>query len=389
MPLAATALALLVVHPAALAQIDRLPHADTSRGNYFGAAVAIHGDRILVGAHGESSCGANSGAAYVFERETAAGTWRKVARLLPEDCRSGLYFGRAVALSEDRALIASTSEYFADIEGNAAYVFERDSAGAWHESARLVTRSEASEGPAGAAVGLDGDRALITTWGDPARRHHPGAAYVFERASRHWTEAARISGGGRAGVFGGAAALAADVLAIASSTYFENRPGSVYIFERAQDGTWPEAERIADVDDFFISVDMSETHLLLGESRAGPGRSGLATLYARDSTGVWQLAATLSPPTPYRDGGFGTEVALSTDRALVAGYDEQLRLNYNVDRVVYVYAQEPETGAWSYRSIIDLGTVAFGSSLDLEGRIAVIGAASGGVPGAAYVVHLH
>ena len=42
----------MLVPRLASAQIASLPHADTSRGNYFGAAVAIDGNRILVGAHG-------------------------------------------------------------------------------------------------------------------------------------------------------------------------------------------------------------------------------------------------------------------------------------------------------------------------------------------------
>ncbi len=375
--------------PIATAQIDRLPHADTSRGNYFGAAVAIDGNRILVGAHGESSCAANGGATYVFERDSPTGSWNRAARLVPADCRSNLSFGRAVALSGDRALIASTSEFFATVRGNAVYVFERDSAGVWVQTERLVPSSDAEEGPAGAAVDLDGTRALITTWGDPARPDRHGSAYVYERDGGKWEQVARITGESRAGVFGGAGALAGDMMIVTGSTYFQNRPGFAYIFRLDPDGSWHQTQRIADLDDFFISVDIEERHLIIGESRDGPANSGLATVHVRDSTGFWGMAATLEPPSPYRDGGFGTEVAIGADRALVVGYDEQLRLQYNVHRVVYVYGLDPDTGTWTYRSIIDLGEAAFGTALDLDGRLAVIGAASGEIAGAAYVVHLH
>lgn len=377
----------VLLPPVAAAQIARLPHADTSRGNYFGAAVAIDGNRILVGAHGETSCDVNGGAAYVFERQSPTGLWKKTARLMPADCRRDLSFGRAVALSGDFALIASTSEFLATVRSNAVYAFERDSAGVWVQAERLVTQLEEEEGPAGAAVDLDGDRALITTWGDPARSRHHGSAYVFERDSGKWKQAARITGGSRAGVFGGGGALAGDVMIVTGSTYFRNRPGYAYILGLGPDGSWEQTQQIANLDDFFISVDMEERHLIIGESRDGPGKSGLATIHVRDSTGFWKQSATLRPRAPYRDGSFGTEVAIAADRALVAGYDEQLRLNYNVHRVVYVFGLE--TGTWTYRSIIDLGEAAFGTALDLDGRVAVIGAASGDIPGAAYVVHLH
>ena len=45
-------------------QIYRLPVADTSKANFFGAAVAIDQNRILIGSTGSDSCGANSGAAH-------------------------------------------------------------------------------------------------------------------------------------------------------------------------------------------------------------------------------------------------------------------------------------------------------------------------------------
>ncbi len=369
------------------AQIDRLPHADTTQGNYFGGAVAIDGSRILVGAHGEASCGTSGGAAYIFELQDATLSWNRVARLVPGDCRDGLDFGRAVALSGDKALIASTTEYFATAEGNAAYVFERDSSGNWLETAKLVPGSDLEEGPAGAAVGLHGDRAMITTWGDPAHQRFDGAAYIYERSDSSWELEARIDGAGRSGIFGGGGAMGPNVIVIPSSTYFQLQPGFAFILEPDAAGVWQQVLRIEDVDEFFVSVDVTGEHLVIGESRDGPHRSGIAAVYARDSTDTWLHAATLHPPTPYKDGSFGTAVAISTDRAIVSGYDEQLRLQYNVHRVVYVYALND--GEWQYKNIIDLGEVNFGSAVDIDGRVAVIGAASGDIHGAAYVVQLH
>ena len=377
----------------ARAQIDKLPHPDTTRGNFFGAAVSVDRDRVLVGASSEDTCAEDAGAAHIYERDASTRTWRRVAHLLPEDCAAGLFFGRSVALSGDRAIVASTRSYFASALRNAAYVFERDSTGEWRQRAKLTARGEDEEGPAGASVSLVGDRALLTTWGDTAEGRYGGAAYVFEYDpdTKEWREAARLTGSGgiARGIFGGDAALGQDRLVVGSSAYFEQRPGSIYIFERSPEGIWSEAARIGDIDDFFISVDIDNDHILVGESREGRGQSGLATLYARDASGQWRLRETLQPPTPYRHGGFGSEVALSGDRALVVGYDEQLRLDYNIDRVVYVYAFDPESATWAYQGIIDIGNVAFGSAVDLDHRVAVIGAAADESTGAAYVVRLH
>lgn len=374
------------------AQIFKLPHPDTTAGNFFGNATSIDGNRALIGASGENVCGENSGTAYIFERDTTADEWRKVAQLTASDCRAGSFFGRSVSLSGDRALVAASGELFSARSSNAAYLFERDETGAWNEVARLTVDTEATEGQFATAVSLDGDRALVTTSGDPVYGRYGGAAYVYERnpATGRWEQSARLvgSGGTKYGIFGGAAALDGDRAVVSASTYFAYKPGSIYIFERDAAGTWREVKRFGDIDDFFISVDIDGDHVLVGESKGGSNGSGEATLFSRDASGTWRRAETLRPLTPYRHGGFGTAVALQGDYALIVGFDEQLGLDFNIDRVVYVFKREAG-GKWRQHHIIDIGEVAFGSAVDFDRGIAVIGNVSDGRAGAAYVVHIH
>lgn len=374
-----------------LAQLDALPHADTTRGNYFGVSVSLDGTRALVGASGEHSCGANAGAAYVYEYDDATDRWRETARLVPGDCEENLFFGRQVALSGDRVLIAANAEFFAAERTNAAYVFDRDSTGSWRETARLTVDAPTEEGPLGASVSLEGNRALVTTWGDVANGRYGGAAYVFDYdpASGRWTQAARLSGPLQYGIFGADAALSGDRLVVASSSYFRQTAGYFYVFERTLDGEWRQAARFGEIDDFFVSLDIDGDRILVGESKEHRSNIGMATLYTRDSTGTWRHTGALRPPVPYKQGGFGSEVSLSGDRAIVTGYDEQLRLDINVDRVVYIYGYDAERAEWAYRSIVDIGTVAFGAALDLDNNVALIGASSEREAGAAYIFRLH
>lgn len=376
----------------ARAQIDKLPHPDTTSGNFFGVAVSIDGSRALVGASSEESCDSTAGAAYLFERNADTDHWYEVSKLVPDDCLTGLFFGRSVALSGDRALVAAANEFYAS-KSNAAYIFERDSSGTWNQTAKLTTTSEEEEGPFAASVSLDGDRALVTTWGDPSDGKHGGAAYIYERdpTSGRWVKKARLTGsrGIQAGIFGGAAALDGDRAVVAASSYFRRHPGSIYIFERdAASGEWFEAAHFGDIDDFFISVDIDGDRVLVGESKDGRRERGAATLYTRDAEGVWRLDATLRAPTPYDHGGFGSAVSLAGNRALVVAYDEQLRLDYNIDRVVHIYKYDEDTDTWAYQGIVDIGKWAFGASVDTDGKVAIIGHASDADPGAAYVVRL-
>src|SRR5690606_15668243 len=89
------------------AQIAKLEHPDTTAGNFFGVAVSVDGDRAIIGASAENACGVNSGAAYVFHWNDRERRWAEEARLVPEDCDAGRFFGRAVSISGNRVLIGS------------------------------------------------------------------------------------------------------------------------------------------------------------------------------------------------------------------------------------------------------------------------------------------
>jgi hypothetical protein len=400
--IAVAALSLAYALPSG-AQITKLPAPDTTSGNFFGVAVALSDDgtRALVGASGADACGTDAGAAYVYERDTT-GTWTLDAALRPRDCAAGDLFGRVLDLEGDLAVIVGRAPEARDnrtIRGpdgemlppnsHVAYVFERDTAGTWSETAQLRPTGGRQEGDFATSVSLDGDRVLVTTSGDVSYGQYHGSAYVFaRRAKGRWEREAVLRGTGplRHGVFGGTGVIEGDVIAVAASTYFAERPGSVYLFER-NDGQWREAQRFRGVDDFFIDLDLDGDRLLVGERKANGDRSGKATLYEAQPDGVWAEAHIFRAPRPYAFGAFGTAVALAGDFALIVGFDEQLRQNTNVDRVVNVFGKRGGD-SWQLRRIADVGETSFGASVDHDGRYAVVGQPSSAAPGEAYVIKL-
>ena len=375
----------------ARAQILELPRADSSRGDFFGTSVAISGRRILVGATGEDACGTNSGAAYVYE-QTDDG-WARAAYLMPSDCEAGRLFGRSVALSGDVAVVAASQEFFSRETPNIVYVFEPDSAGTWHETGKLSGGSASEEGPFGTSVSVHDEQILVTTAGNSTqgtRRNRSGAAYVFSRsADGAWVKSDRFtSASTRFGIFGTSGAIHGSHAVVSASTYFQHRPGSVYFFALDDESSrWEQTSRFGGIDDFFISVDMSERRAIVGESKAGSSETGAATIFDLDESGEWVESQSIRLGRPYDHGAFGTDVAIDGDYALIAAYDEQLGLDINVDRVVYVFKRSA-SGAWKQHQVIDVGEVAFGASLDVDGGYAVIGSAADDEPGAVYVVQL-
>lgn len=373
------------------AQIIEIPRTDSTIGDFFGTSVGISGSRLLVGATGEDTCGINSGAAYLYERR--GHEWSQTAALVPSDCEAGRLFGRSVALFGDVAVVAASQEFFSRETPNAVYVFEPDSTGAWRETGKLTGGSTSEEGPFATSISVHGERILVTTAGNsnPGERHYrSGAAYVFSRSSDGaWKQSDRFtSPSTEFGVFGTEGAIYGGHAVVSASTYFRHRPGSVYFFAIDDEtGRWEQSARHGGVDDFFISVDIADRQAIVGESKHGSSNTGAAKIFELDESGTWIESEVLRLGKPYDHGAFGTEVAIDGNHALIAGYDEQLGLDFNVDRVIYVFKRST-SGVWKQHQVIDVGEVAFGASLDVDDGYAVIGSASDDVPGAVYVVRL-
>lgn len=374
----------------AYGQIEELPRPDTADAASFGVSVAIEDSIAVVGTSGESVCGENAGAVYVYERRSGpvVVAWARTARLVPNDCRANAFFGGDVSLSGDRVLVSASSEHFAGEGANAAYVFERDSMGVWRQTARFTGKQDVREGLFAAGVALDGDRAAVSTSGS-VEGAYGGAVYIFDRdsTSGDWSLSARLTSeqGVEAGVLGRSVALDGSHLAVAASTYFERAPGSVYVFEQdPETNRWREAALLQDINAFFIALDLHDSILLVGEDRAGEDGSGVVSVYTSSQDG-WSKTTTLHPSVPYASGAFGTSVSVHEGWALVSGYDEQLGLDVNIDRVVYLFRRDAR-GDWREDRIFDIGEVDFGAALDQDESIALISSVPEEEPGRAYVV---
>jgi hypothetical protein len=365
----------LILHASPLAaQITTLAPPDSVDARSFGEALALDGNRAIVGAPGEDVCGPQSGAAYIYERDPEWGQWTATARLTPEPCRENAFFGSAVAMHNDRVLISASSEFFATPESNAAFVFERTDT-TWTQTATLTGDLNQQDGPFGADLALTDTRAFVSTTGD-FQGQFGGAVYVFQHDAQAgtWTREARLTGSEAPtapGRLGGMLEATDTRIVAAAPTYFERTPGSVYVFERDAGARWNVTTLLNGFDDFFIPLSLDGNQLLVGERRAGDDKSGQATLYTRTETGAWTQATTLKPSRPFADGAFGSAVALHGPWALVTGYDEQLQQDVNIDRVVYVFRRNEEE-AWQQHAIIDVGRVGFGTALAIDENIALV-----------------
>ena len=153
---------------------------DGGAGDEFGHAVAFSGDTALVGAPVHDTAGMNqAGAAYVFTR--SGGLWTQQAKLAAADTAADDLFGHAVALSGERALVGARWHGAAGkAKAGAAYVFTRGPGGAWAQQDELTAADAAAGDEFGTSLALSAETALVgAPYRDTDGKADAGAAYVF------------------------------------------------------------------------------------------------------------------------------------------------------------------------------------------------------------------
>ena len=304
-------------------QQAKLTASDAASNDAFGIAVAISGDTVVVGATGDDDNGFSSGSAYVFVRSGT--TWSQQAKLTANDGAESDYFGRAVAIDGDTILIGATDDtHSSTSRAGSAYVFVRNGT-AWSQQAKLTASDAGAFDRFGYAVALDGDTALVGAHQDNDDGADSGSAYVFVRSGTTWSQQAKLTASDAAmnDYFGHAVALAGDTALIGAYRADNGGTdrGAAYVFVR-NGTTWSEQAKLtpataADDDQFGAAVALSGTTALVGGNH--PNGHGKVAVFTTDGA-AWSETATLMPNDGASNDQFGFATALSGDTALIGAY---------------------------------------------------------------------
>ncbi len=240
-------------------RVAKLVAADGAPKDEFGTSVSISGELVVVGAWGVDDNGPDSGAAYVFQRDHGgADAWGQVAKLLAPGGTENDFFGAAVSIDGDTLLVGA---YFAEVggvEAGLAYVFERNAGGAdkWGLSARLAASDPDIGDRFGATVSICWNTIVIGAGTDDEIGAEAGAAYVFDRDESGvgiWTESAKLlASDGTPGDQFGTVAISGNTVLIGALTDDQNGQyaGSAYIFLRSQSrvGRWTQVAKLLPLD---------------------------------------------------------------------------------------------------------------------------------------------
>jgi hypothetical protein len=295
---------------------QRLQPLASAAGDEFGAAVALEGDTLLVGApRRDGGAGADTGLAYVFTR--SGSTWTEQQALAAPDAQAGALFGSAVALSGDDALVGA-SGHGAGLPAGAVYVFGRSgSAWSWGQTLSAV---HPAPWRFGRSVAVSGDVAVVGSQRIPLGPRDPGTgeATVFVRSGGGpWIfQMQLIASPGNRGSFGAAVAVSDGTIVVGAPT--DDNPGVVdfgyaYVFDPVgfpARELWAPDTAIS--DDFGRSLSISGDTIVVGAPRADGSRgteSGAVYVFRR--LGTWAFDRRIDAPGGAPGDNLGAAVSVS------------------------------------------------------------------------------
>ena len=228
---------------------QKLLASDGAAGSFFGAAVGIDADTVVIGANGPTA-----GSAYVFRFDPDRSRWIEEQKLIPLD-GPGHEFGVAVSVSGDAILIG------ARLDGSgSAYVFRFDPGAPpgsqWVQEQKLVASDPTGADQFGRAVAIDGDTAVIGAWVSDAGGPSSGAAYVFRFDGSTWFEQQQLlpEPNPWTNFFGYSVAIDNETVVIGAHGEDQQR-GAAYVFDLAPNCNCPhdlDADGSVGVKDLLI-----------------------------------------------------------------------------------------------------------------------------------------
>jgi len=281
-----------------------LTASDGAAGDNFGTSVSISGNTVVVGAK-YATVGGNSkqGTAYVFTEPVSGWTtMTQTAKLTAADGAASDFFGNAVVVSGNTMVVAA---YNATVGGNSkqgtAYVFAEPSSG-WSGNLTQTAKLTASDGAASnvfgwsVAISAQTDTVVVgarfATVGGNATQ---GAAYVFVEPSSGWasttslTQTAELtaSDGAVGAYFGSSVAIDAE-----TDTVVATGGGAAYVFAEPGSGGWVNtiqtAELTASDGSSFGAVSINGNTVVVGAAGAAVGGNtgqGAAYVFVEPSLG--------------------------------------------------------------------------------------------------------
>lgn len=212
-----------------------------SGGNAFGYSVAISGTTAVIGANEDDAQAADAGSAHIFAYNGI--TWTQQAKLVASDGAVDDYFGRSVALGNNRVIIgANEDDNSAATNAGAAYIFDYNGS-QWgqnctgtpsvcQQTVKLTATDGITNANFGRSVTLRGDTTLVGA---------ASSAYIYTYNGTIWTPQPKLTPNDGDSSFGWSIGFDGQTITVGSHSL---NTGSAYLF-----GPQPEYTRLTSIRD--------------------------------------------------------------------------------------------------------------------------------------------
>lgn len=161
-------------------QQARLSPNDIEATDSFGSSVAISGNYVAVGSKLDDSAGTDAGATYIF-CNTSGSNWVEQTKIMASNAELNDNFGSSLDISGTTVLVgASYKDGPNGSNSGAAYLFTQTSANTWVEKHRLLNPASLSGDYFGGAVAISGNLAIVGALYNDSMGTNAGATYSFE-----------------------------------------------------------------------------------------------------------------------------------------------------------------------------------------------------------------
>lgn len=299
---------------------EKIIASDGEAEDYFGNAVSISGDNLVVGAYSNNGI---MGAVYIYD-SNGDGSWSNEQKLFASD--SSLYagFGYSVSLS-DKHLVVGTKI------SESVYLYEKNINGEWIDE-QIITASDVQDYDRfGNTVSIYGDYLAVGSQ-NTAMTSFTGSVYVYQKlADGTWGNEQKItaSDGNLYDRFSYSIALSDNHLVVGAkdNNSMGSKSGSVYVYERDSNGVWGNEQKLSaydgeENDEFGCSVSISGDYLVVGSIRADATGvdSGAAYIFRKNSAGIWVHEQKLTANDLFEYDLFGASVSISGGLIVVGSY---------------------------------------------------------------------
>jgi len=222
---------------------------DGAAGDKFGNSVAISHGAAVIGAVGDDDNGTSAGSAYVYRFDGTQ--WVQEQKLLPWFVVRFDWFGAAVAIDTDVLVVGAPGRDVSGPVSGAAYVYRFDGT-TWVREQTLVASDAGWSDNFGRSVSISGDVALVGAYLADDAYECSGAAYVYRFDGAHWPEEQKLrpwDGGQVEARFGCSVAVSADAAIVGAyqHNHAAGNSGVAYVY-RFDGSAWKGEQKLAASD---------------------------------------------------------------------------------------------------------------------------------------------